>query len=150
MHRWLPPPLLVAIAALAMWAVSASLQTGRFAFGLQRALALTLLGLGLLLALAAIAALLRARTTVNPMSPARASQLVTGGVFALSRNPIYLADALILAALALWLGNVFNIALLALFVVFMDRVQIRAEERALSELFGQRYADYCARVRRWL
>jgi len=36
------------------------------------------------------------------------------------------------------------------FVLWMDRVQIRAEERALGAHFGAAYANYCARVRRWL
>jgi protein-S-isoprenylcysteine O-methyltransferase Ste14 len=37
-----------------------------------------------------------------------------------------------------------------LFVLYIDRLQIRPEERALSELFGERYDEYRARVRRWL
>ncbi len=67
-----------------------------------------------------------------------------------SRNPIYLGDALLLLAFALWLGQ--PLALLAplLFVLLIDRGQIRAEERALQQLFGAEYRAYCARVRRWL
>ena len=53
-------------------------------------------------------------------------------------------------AIAVWLGQTANIALLAGFVWYIDRFQIRPEERALSTLFGAEYAAYCARVRRWL
>ncbi len=71
-------------------------------------------------------------------------------MFAISRNPIYLADLLLLAALAVWFGNALNIALLALFVWYINRYQIAPEERALAQLFGEAYAAYRARVRRWL
>ena len=92
----------------------------------------------------------RARTTVNPLRPERAAHLVTSGVFARSRNPIYLGDALILAALALGLGNWLNFLLLPAFVGLIGRFQIAPEERALQRLFGDQYRAYCARVRRWL
>jgi protein-S-isoprenylcysteine O-methyltransferase Ste14 len=36
------------------------------------------------------------------------------------------------------------------FVVYISRFQIEPEERVLRERFGEVYADYCARVRRWL
>jgi protein-S-isoprenylcysteine O-methyltransferase Ste14 len=68
----------------------------------------------------------------------------------LSRNPIYLADALLLAALTVWLGQPANAALLVAFVWYIDCFQIRAEEQALRTLFGADYAAWCDRVRRWL
>ncbi len=146
----IPPPLLVALFGYAMWLLAGHLPLGGFAFAGQRPLA----GLVLLAALALMAAaawsLFRARTTVNPLRPERASQLVTSGVFAYSRNPIYLGDALILLALAIGFGNAANFLLLPLFVWFIGRFQIRAEEHALQRLFGDEYRAYCAQVRRWL
>lgn len=150
MHRWLPPPAVAAFFAMAMWAVHRWLPFGHFAFAAQRALAVVLLFSGLLLMAAAVFSLAKARTTVNPLRPARASNLVTSGVFGMSRNPIYLGDVLILAAWALWLGAPLNFVLLGFFIGWIDKVQIRAEERALQRLFERRYATYCARVRRWL
>ena len=100
--------------------------------------------------LAAAWSLLRARTTLDPQRPGRTTRLLTSGVFARSRNPIYLGDALLLAALAVGLGNALNFLLLPLFVAIIDRLQIAAEERALQRLFGDEYRAYCARVRRWL
>ena len=58
--------------------------------------------------------------------------------------------AAILAAFAVWLGQPANLVLLAAFVGYIDRFQIRPEEKALSALFGAEYTAYCARVRRWL
>ncbi|MOA62140.1 hypothetical protein D3C78_1874670 [compost metagenome] len=71
-------------------------------------------------------------------------------MFARTRNPIYLGDALILLALALGLGNWLNFLLLPLFVWFIGRFQIAPEERALQRLFGDEFLAYCARVRRWV
>lgn len=146
----IPPPLVVALFGYVMWLLAGRLPFGQFAFAGQRPLAalLALAGLGLM-ALAA-RELFRARTTVNPLRPGRAAHLVTSGVFARSRNPIYLGDALILAALALGFGNWLNFLLLPLFVTLIGRCQIAAEERALQRLFGAEYRAYCARVRRWL
>lgn len=145
-----PPPLVVVLFAGLMWQIARHLPFGGFAFALQRPLAalVALAGLGLMAA--AAWTMFRARTTVNPLKPERATRLVTHGVFARSRNPIYLGDALLLVALALGLGNGCNFLLLPLFVGFIGRFQIAPEERALQRLFGEEYRAYCARVRRWL
>lgn len=146
----IPPPLVVALFGYAMWLLAGRLPFGGFAFALQRPLAGLVLLAGLGLMAAAAWTMFRARTTVNPLKPERATRLVTAGVFARSRNPIYLGDALILAALALGFGNWLNFLLLPLFVWFIGRFQIEPEEQALQRLFGAEYRDYCARVRRWL
>ena len=75
---------------------------------------------------------------------------MTGGVFRLTRNPMYLGMALILAAWALWLGNAGGALLLAGFVAFIGRFQIAPEERALRAHFGEEFDAYARRVRRWI
>jgi protein-S-isoprenylcysteine O-methyltransferase Ste14 len=102
------------------------------------------------LALAAAATLWHARTTINPFTPANATSLVTGGVYRLSRNPIYLSLLLLLLAYAIrldapavWLAPV-------LFVAYVTRFQIQPEERVLQAKFGDAYRQYQARTRRWL
>ncbi len=133
-----------------MWAVARYVLWGRVEFAAQMPLAASLLAAGLLIALAAMVSFITAKTTINPMRPARASSLITSGVYRYSRNPIYLADALILTALAVWLGSICNSLILFIFLWVIQRFQIRAEERALTTLFGERYAAYCSTVRRWL
>jgi protein-S-isoprenylcysteine O-methyltransferase Ste14 len=144
----IPPPIVTALCAALMWA------TGRFvpfgAFAPQRGWAIAFLVVALALMLAAAVQFARARTTINPMRPERASHLVTRGVFALSRNPIYLADLLVLVAAACWIGNLFAFVGCALFVAWMNRYQIAPEEDALARLFGEDYLAYCRRVRRWI
>lgn len=90
-----------------------------------------------------------ARTTIDPRDPHRTTTLVTSGVFARSRNPIYVADTLILAACAAWLGR--PVALLGIPVLAAAlHPQIRAEEAALRERFGAEYEAYSAQVPRWV
>jgi protein-S-isoprenylcysteine O-methyltransferase Ste14 len=107
-------------------------------------------GAGIALMLIAAWTMWRRHTTLNPIQPGKARHLVTQGLFARSRNPIYLADALLLIGWALWLGQASALLWLAAFVLWIDRWQIGAEERALTALFGDDYRAYCARVRRWL
>lgn len=150
MNTLIPPPLLVLIAGAIMYLIDAQAGFGEFELALAKPLALVLLITGLGLMLVAVASFLKAKTTVNPLRPARASSLVTTGIFSLSRNPIYLGDLLVLAAWLLWLGNWLNLGVLVLFVCYLNRFQIGPEERALSQLFGDDYRAYCVRVRRWI
>jgi protein-S-isoprenylcysteine O-methyltransferase Ste14 len=79
----------------------------------------------------------------------RPGELVTTGVFALSRNPIYLSLVLLAVGVALALGNVL-LLLLACAAPFYFDVLIRREERFLAAHHGEAYAEYHARVPRWL
>lgn len=141
---WLPPPAIAALVACLMWL----LPQGHNFWPRWLAVVPLLAGIGIML-LAAVT-MSRANTTLLPFTPERASSLVTTGVFGYSRNPIYLGDVLLLLAWALWLQSVPALLGLMVFVAYMNRVQIAAEERALTLRFGQAYTDYCARVRRWL
>lgn len=93
---------------------------------------------------------LRRRTTLNPVSVDRPAQLVTTGPNRLTRNPMYVGMAGILAAHALARRSVMACVPLAGFVWLIDRQQIPVEEAALAAAFGQEYAAYRARVPRWL
>lgn len=90
------------------------------------------------------------RTTINPLKPERASALVTGGVYRLTRNPMYVGMGLLLLALAVYLSALLPFAGPVLFVLYITRFQIQPEERVLSGIFGEAYSTYAARVRRWL
>lgn len=91
-----------------------------------------------------------AGTTVHPTHPEKASTLVTEGPNRLTRNPMYLGLAGLLTAHAVLRGGWRTVLPVGAFVVTIDRLQIRAEERALGESFGADYTAYCARVPRWL
>ena len=113
-------------------------------------LALPVAAAGASLDAIALVHFLRRRTTINPLKPASASALVTEGIYRFTRNPMYVGLATLLAAWAIYLGNLAALAGVPLFIIYMNRFQIAPEERALEARFGAEYIAYRARARRWL
>ena len=102
------------------------------------------------MAAAAVTGFRRHGTTLEPHHPDRASVLVTTGVNALSRNPMYVGLAGLLVANAIRRGSWVALGPVAGFVFFMDQVQIAAEEAALLDTFGAEYDAYRTATPRWL
>jgi protein-S-isoprenylcysteine O-methyltransferase Ste14 len=75
--------------------------------------------------------------------------LITGGVFAFSRNPIYVAFAIILIAQFLIFSNWISLIYIGAAIWLFHR-QVLREEEYLGRHYGQAYADYCNRVRRYV
>ena len=92
----------------------------------------------------------RQGTTLEPFDPSRAAVLVTTGVNAVSRNPMYVGLAGLLVANAVRRGSWAVFLPVAVFTVVIDRLQITAEEPALLAKFGADYEAYRASVPRWL
>jgi protein-S-isoprenylcysteine O-methyltransferase Ste14 len=76
-------------------------------------------------------------------------RLVTAGPYRWVRNPMYLGHLIFLAGIALALGSWIGAIVLAFHVIWFDR-RVREDEVRLAALFGQRYRDYRARVKRWI
>jgi protein-S-isoprenylcysteine O-methyltransferase Ste14 len=76
-------------------------------------------------------------------------KLITSGIFAFSRNPIYVAFAGVLIGEFLTFPNWILLVYLAGFVALVHR-QVLREEDYLQGHYGQNYLDYCKRVRRYL
>lgn len=148
-HR-IPPPVVAFAAAALMWLAArvTPLSAPRPDWLLLPALLVFIVGMAV--CAAGLRAFERAKTTSNPMHPDRASALVTGGVYRFTRNPMYLGWLLALAAWAIWLASLLPVVVLPLFFAYVQRFQIAPEERVLLALFGEPYAAYCRRVRRWL
>jgi protein-S-isoprenylcysteine O-methyltransferase Ste14 len=77
------------------------------------------------------------------------SRLTTSGIFRYSRNPIYVAFFVPLAALAYFSLSA-SIAAMAIYVLAMNLTVIRKEERDLLAAFGEEYARYLKTAPRWL
>ncbi|GAB4520728.1 MAG: isoprenylcysteine carboxylmethyltransferase family protein [Roseibium sp.] len=150
MHLKVPPPVAVAIALLMLYAAGRWLPGLTLTFPGQTILAILLIAAGLAIGAVAIAEFLKARTTFNPVTPHKARALVTDGLYRVSRNPMYVADVLIILALAVHIGTLSVLAVVPLFVWYLTKFQIKPEEKHLRQIFGRDYADYCARVRRWI
>lgn len=141
-----PPVALLAGAGLAQWAIARDSSGGWFsktAAGVLGAASVGMLG-------SSIRRFQKNETTVNPVSPEQASSLVTDGPNALTRHPMYVGMAGLLAAHALYRGSSFAAIPVAAFIAAIDRFQIPAEEDALRERFGEEFEQYSAKVPRWL
>jgi protein-S-isoprenylcysteine O-methyltransferase Ste14 len=149
LERRIPPPIVFAVLVLAMGLLPAGWPLGLQGV-LRIGLAVVVAALAAICVGPALKAFRDAKTTVNPVRVDEASQLVTGGVFALTRNPMYLGLTLLLVAWALWLNRIAAFAGPVLLVAYLTRFQIMPEERALSAKFGREYEAYRARVRRWI
>jgi protein-S-isoprenylcysteine O-methyltransferase Ste14 len=79
----------------------------------------------------------------------KADELVTTGMFAISRNPIYVSFNLFFTGQFLVHRNIMMLLSIVCFALLIHR-QILREEKFLKSHYGADYADYCRKVRRYL
>lgn len=103
---------------------------------------------GVSLAGAAVQQFRRAETPLKPSE--RPTALVTGGLFKVTRNPMYLGMFLVLLGTAVILRTLTPLAVPFAFGYAINSRFIRFEETFLREQFGEPYVRYCRTVRRWL
>jgi protein-S-isoprenylcysteine O-methyltransferase Ste14 len=104
--------------------------------------------IGFLLGVGAFIEVRKARTTLDPHSSVK--QLVTSGVYRITRNPIYLGFLLMVIGLPLNSGIYWGILIAPFFATIMSRLIIEREEAYLEKKFKEQYTAYKSRVRRWL
>lgn len=80
----------------------------------------------------------------------RASSLQTSGIYAITRNPMYVGLAIVYLGVTCFIGNSWHLILFPLLILIVQEYIIRREERYLSVEFGQEYETYKRKVRRWL
>lgn len=145
-RQWESPPTWLFLSIVGAWLQTAwlpILDAGALGNWLGAVFVLA----GACLMIASVLQFARARTTILPREEARV--LITGGVYQLSRNPIYVADALILTGLCLrWdLGALIWVPI---FVVVIDQRFIAGEEAGLRAKFGEHFHQWAEKVRRWI
>lgn len=145
-----PPLALFLGCALLILAQAARQVASSSAMSVWLTAGVLLIAAGVLVAVLGVVEFRRAGTTVNPMSPERASNVVTSGVYRWTRNPMYLGMASVLAGLTLAVGSTTGVLVTAGFCAYLSRFQIVPEERRLLEAFGEPYARYLREVRRWI
>jgi protein-S-isoprenylcysteine O-methyltransferase Ste14 len=147
----IPPPIYLLMFGGIMWLIATVWLPGLTM--LERPwnfIGFPFMGLALLMDLVSLFQFFRVRTTPNPLSPERASELVTKGMYRFSRNPMYVGLFFWLLGWGLYLGNFVAFLVLPAFVYVLTEMQIKPEEVLLEKKFGQAYLDYMKRVRRWL
>ena len=145
-----PPPLIYLATVL----LGVGLES--FVFPLRRVdfyvwarpLAVLVLLVGVAMIAAAIGLFRRSGQNPEPWKPT--PEILTGGIYRLTRNPMYLGLALLQLALGLWKGNGWIVVLAPLSLAAVYWFAVRHEEAYLEGKFGHVYLDYKASVRRWI
>jgi protein-S-isoprenylcysteine O-methyltransferase Ste14 len=143
----LPPPLLFG-AGLALGLAAGRLQPdaakgARFA----RALGGASVVAGIALGFAAIAALKRVGTNLDPYKPSTA--LAIDGVFRFTRNPAYVGATSMYVGIAMYAQSLPAFVALPVVLALLDRLVVTHEERYLERRFGDEYRRYRDEVPRW-
>jgi len=145
--RILPPVLLLGSVLLGLglhWLLPLRFGGG----GLRLAFGLVLIGAGVAAGGWTLTWLRRTHQDPDPRKPS--PELILGGPFRWSRNPIYLGMVLLQAGIGVAAGNGWLLLLLAPLVLILQHSVIEREEEYLARKFGDAYAAYRASVRRWL
>ena len=148
------PPPLIALATLLLglaldWFLpSFFILRGILGFETRLISGAILIASGATIAAVAIRSFLRAGTNIDPWKPA--VSLVTTGIFAFTRNPMYLALILILVGLAIALASDWMVVLLVPAALILHFGVVKREERYLAAKFGESYRNYLSKVSRYV
>jgi protein-S-isoprenylcysteine O-methyltransferase Ste14 len=142
------PPLILAATLAVSVALEALWPLALPAPGLARPVGILVLAGSIVIAALALREMIAVGTSPDVRKPTE--RLVTTGVFAWSRNPIYLGMVLLCLGFALIAGSAWLLLLTIVFASVLAKGVIDAEEIYLERKFGPDYSSYKARVRRWI
>ena len=146
----IPPVLLALIVGGLMAGLSLAVPAAYLPVPWRVPISIGCCVLGAAIAIVGVLAFRRHRTTVNPLALDKSASLVSAGIYRVSRNPMYLGLLVALIGWGVYLANAAVLLWLPVFVLYMNRFQIRPEERSLSRLFGTEFDSYAKTVRRWI
>jgi len=143
-----PPPLIFLIAIIAGFVLDFSWPIELLDSVLVVYLGLILFAMALLVVILLGLKFRREATSIEPWKPT--TKIMSGGLYAYSRNPIYAAFCVIVIGLGLFQNSFWVLVsfIPAAFAVFY--IAIAKEEKYLEEKFGEEYMEYKNKVRRWL
>lgn len=144
------PPLQLLISAALMVILTTYLPQYHFTLPVTLPIIIFLILVASIIGILALYDFRKHKTTFHPHTPEKTNTIVDTGVFAYSRNPMYISLALILIALGIYLQNYASFLIIPLFLWYITRFQIMPEERMLTKIFPKDYQAYCQKVRRWL
>jgi protein-S-isoprenylcysteine O-methyltransferase Ste14 len=146
-----PPPLLaVAVIVLGLildWLLPAYVLSLLLSMASRVVIGAALIGTGLALVIPANLAFQSAGTRVEPWKAS--TTLVTSGIFARVRNPMYVGGTLFLSGLAIALASDWMLAMTVVFAIILHFGVVRREERYLEAKFGDAYRNYRTKVPRY-
>lgn len=145
---WPPMIYATAIVAAVVAGMIVPISLDRFPEMPRRLIAILLIVGSLAADIWAMRTLAGGKTTIMPHK--RSANLVTGGPFAHSRNPIYVANTALTIAIGLLSSNGWFLLFAFAAAFATQKLAIEREERHLQALFGEEYRRYRENVRRWL
>ncbi len=148
MKTKIPPPVVTLVSALLIFFSKELFPS--YAFDYQSMLSIGVFISGLMILVSAVSLFKKKETTVNPMSPEKASSLVVDGVFKYTRNPMYLGMSVVLLSISIQFNLIGGLLIVCLFVAYITVFQIIPEEEAMEENFGEEYLSFKKSTRRWI
>ena len=142
------PPLMVLAGIITQLLIGYTAPVEPLLSATWQYMGIALMVLGFITILLAARSFRKHETTIIP--DGQPSKLMEGGLFAYSRNPIYVAMAVLLIGSGLAIGHIWALIVVPLFVLLVQQIWIVKEEENLETEFGQIYRNYKMRVRRWL
>lgn len=142
------PPALYLVAFLGGLAMNGLIPFGAPNGAAARLIGAGIVGLGAGISLCTLREVHRYGTNYTALREARC--IIRTGPFSFTRNPMYLAMALLLVGLGLLLNNLWVVVSALPVIVIISRVVVRNEERVFENAFGDTYREYRRSVRRWL
>jgi protein-S-isoprenylcysteine O-methyltransferase Ste14 len=103
---------------------------------------------GVVTLILAYGSMARGKTTINPSE--HTMKVVTSGIYAYSRNPIYIGWFLFIAGMGIRKASWLVLAIAVAMIVLLVWAVILEEEKYLESRFGEEYLRYKRSVRRWL
>ena len=143
-----PPPLIFLILLLAaygvqyFWPIGIGSSSGFKYFGLG----IVMLGIGIVILVSR--SFKRAKTNIEPWKPT--SKIISAGIFAYSRNPIYAGFCFVPIGIGVFLNSLWILISFIPSAVLVYTIAIKKEEAYLEKKFGEEYEHYKSKVRRWL
>jgi protein-S-isoprenylcysteine O-methyltransferase Ste14 len=143
------PPILQAAILIAAWVLGMLLPLQVLPDVLvMRCAGLLVFVLGMCISIAGMRYFKSIGTSINPTGAAQ--KLADRGIYAWTRNPMYLGVTIAFIGLAFGLASTWLLILALLMPFALKKLAIDPEEAYLGRRFGTAYTDYCARVPRWI
>jgi protein-S-isoprenylcysteine O-methyltransferase Ste14 len=146
---YIPPPLIyiaIFFASLFMQKL-VPLSTDFFYTSTSKIIGVVIILIGLFFNFPSLLQFFKTRNTIITSKPA--TSLQTTGIYAISRNPMYIGLILFYIGISFLIGNWWNFILLPLLILVVQEYIIKREEKYLDRRFGQEYFIYKLKVKRW-
>ncbi len=147
---YIPPPVIYTLMFLLSLLLQKLVPISALFFKTQigAVLGYLFVAFGLIFSLPAIVKFIGSKNTLITIKPANSLQ--TGGVYSITRNPMYLGLLLLYTGIAFFAGNWWTFILIPMVVMIITTYVIGREEKYLLDAFGQDYTSYKIKVRRWI